>query len=443
MELLTNIFAEFWNVLTEMSPYLLFGFLVAGLLSVLISPSAVERHLGGRGIWPVVKAAAFGVPLPLCSCGVIPVSASLRQHGASRGATTAFLISTPQTGVDSILVTYSLLGPVFAVFRPVAAFISGIAGGVLVALTDRHENEKAIGVGPEQAAGTGEQTADAQSSPRGLFAKFRGAMQYGFVTLPGDIGRSLVVGLAVAAMISAAIPKDYFAGSIGPAIGPVGTIVLMMLIGIPVYVCATASVPIALAMIHMGISPGAAFAFLVTGPATNAATIATVWKVMGRRATGLYLLTMSVSALGGGLLLDQFVTVADVQHHAHEMHWMLPWQASAALAAVMLAVLAYALAAPYLKRPGGSRTCRDCEDAMKRTGEITLQISGMTCSHCAASVQRALLGCPGVRQAEVNATQGVARVRGEGLDANRMRQVVEALGFSVTGVSDATESNAR
>src|SRR5512136_424986 len=117
-----------------MAPYLLFGFLMAGILSVAISPETVERHFGGRGIRPVIKAAVFGVPLPLCSCGVIPVSASLRKHGASRGATTAFLISTPQTGVDSILVTYSLLGGVVAVFRPLAALISGIIGGALVVI---------------------------------------------------------------------------------------------------------------------------------------------------------------------------------------------------------------------------------------------------------------------------------------------------------------------
>ena len=121
-----------WVTLCEMAPYLLFGFLVAGLLSVLISPEIVERHLGGRGMWPVIKASLLGVPLPLCSCGVIPVAASLRRHGASRGATTAFLLSTPQTGVDSIVVTYSLMGGLFALVRPLAAFITGLAGGWLV-----------------------------------------------------------------------------------------------------------------------------------------------------------------------------------------------------------------------------------------------------------------------------------------------------------------------
>jgi uncharacterized membrane protein YraQ (UPF0718 family) len=127
---------EFWEVLGEMAPYLLFGFLVAGILSVYISQKFVERHLGGRGFWAVLKASLFGIPLPLCSCGVIPVAASLRKQGAGKGAVTSFLISTPQTGVDSILVTLSLLGPVYAIFRPVASFIKGVIGGMAVSIFD-------------------------------------------------------------------------------------------------------------------------------------------------------------------------------------------------------------------------------------------------------------------------------------------------------------------
>jgi hypothetical protein len=145
MEFIAEAGIEFWETLEEMAPYLLFGFLMAGILSVLISPETVERHLGRRGLWSVFKAAVFGVPLPLCSCGVIPVAASLRRHGASRGATTSFLISTPQTGVDSILVTYSILGPVFAVLRPAVALVSGIFGGGVVDLTEaRVEDEESL-----------------------------------------------------------------------------------------------------------------------------------------------------------------------------------------------------------------------------------------------------------------------------------------------------------
>ncbi|HOF19308.1 MAG TPA: permease, partial [Phycisphaerae bacterium] len=287
LEKLAEIAWEFWAVLSEMAPYLLFGFFVAGLLSVLISAQRVERHLGGKGFWPVLKAAAFGVPLPLCSCGVIPVSASLRRHGASKGATASFLISTPQTGVDSILVTYSLLGGVFALFRPIAALVSGVIGGMLVSLFDRGPEAREI-----------DDIARAQS-PATVTGnnRFVEAMKYGFVTLPADIGRALLVGLIVAAAISAAVPENYFADVLPPGIGQ---ILILMLAGIPVYVCATASVPIAFALIGTGVSPGAAFAFLMTGPATNAATIATIWKVMGRRTALLYLLTMAGAALAGG-----------------------------------------------------------------------------------------------------------------------------------------------
>ena len=138
---LTDIAVSFWLVLSEMSPYLLFGFLMAGVLSVCISPQWIERNLGGNGFSPIVKASAFGVPLPLCSCSVIPVSASLRRHGASKGATTAFLISTPQTGVDSIFATLSLLGWAYAIYRPIAALVTGVFGGMVVSLTGREESE--------------------------------------------------------------------------------------------------------------------------------------------------------------------------------------------------------------------------------------------------------------------------------------------------------------
>ena len=420
MEKLPRVPGDFWSVLGEMSPYLLFGFFVAGLLSILISQKAVERHLGGKGIWPVIKAAAFGVPLPLCSCGVIPVAASLRQHGASRGATTAFLISTPQTGVDSILVTFSLLGGVFAIFRPIAALISGILGGTLVAVTD---------VQGEQERGAKPQAGNQGETRPSILIRMREAWVYGFVTLPRDIGKALLLGLVVAALISATVQPGALAEALGGTLGSFGMILLMMLVGIPIYVCATASVPIAAALIHMGVSPGAAFAFLVTGPATNAATISTVWKVMGRRTAVLYLATMAASAIAGGLLLDRFVKGSDIMH-VHEMGWMMPEIVKTVAAAAMLAVLGYALVGPYLRRPAKAAESQEEQD-MKEPCQLTFQVTGMTCSHCAGSVRRAILECPGVRSAEVDLQRGLASVRGETLDFARMRQAIEGIGYGV------------
>jgi len=284
-----------------MAPYLLLGFLIAGLLSVTISPEWVERHLGGIGIGSVLKATLFGVPLPLCSCGVIPVSASLRHHGASRGATTSFLLSTPQTGVDSILVTYSLLGPVFAIFRPVAALISGLIGGFLVHLFDEsHEADDSEG---GQTSFTCTEACCVDRHTRSVYTRF---LSYGFVTMPRDIGSALLLGILIAGAMAALIPQGYLGAYIG---GGLLSILLMMAAGVPVYVCATASVPIVAGFMHMGASAGAALAFLIAGPATNAATFTTIWKILGRRTAIIYLITVAASAIVFGLLLDQVVDV--------------------------------------------------------------------------------------------------------------------------------------
>jgi len=325
------IITNFWATIVEMSPYLLFGFFVAGALSVLVSQRLVERHLGGRGLWPLLKASLFGVPLPLCSCGVIPVSMSLHKHGASKGSTIAFLLSTPQTGVDSIFVTFSLLGPVFAIFRPVAAFVTGIVGGALVNFFTRGKKSE-----DEPAEKCTDDCCNVEKKTNRIVK----GLKYGFVTLPRDIGRPMLVGLAIAAAITAIKPNDLFAAEL------LGTgifaMVVMMLFGIPIYVCATASVPVAAALIMKGLTPGAALVFLVTGPATNAAAFTTIWKVLGARTAIIYLLTVAVSALSAGLLLDAMFPGlgASVRTHLHQMEPSIFGHISAV---VLLAVLGFAI----------------------------------------------------------------------------------------------------
>ena len=331
MDFMQSVLREGWATLEQMAPYLLFGFAVAGALSVMLPAETVERHLGGRGLGPVVRASLFGIPLPLCSCGVIPVATSLRKHGASRGATVSFLLSTPQTGVDSILATYSLLGPVFAIFRPVAAFITGVLGGWL---TERFETagEKAA-----EAARTAEACEDDCCAHKQSHPLLRG-LRFGFYTLPRDIGQAMLIGILIAGLIAALVPDDFFAGALGT--GFLGMLV-MMLLGIPTYVCATASIPIAAALMAKGVSPGAALVFLVTGPATNAAAIATIWKMMGRRTAFVYLATIAFSALLCGFLLDFLFTAAKIPaghlHHAMATPWL-----GTASAILLLAILAFA-----------------------------------------------------------------------------------------------------
>jgi uncharacterized membrane protein YraQ (UPF0718 family) len=253
------------------------------------------------------------------------VAASLRKNGASKGATGAFLLSTPQTGVDSILVTWALLGPVFDVVRPLVAFLTGIVGGGLI---DRFSVDQ--GLSQDLA-----NQDDSQSVPSGWGARIVKGMKHGFVTLPGDMGKDLLVGILLAGLIAALVPDGFFAEQLGQGWLPM---LIMMVAGIPLYVCATASVPIAAALLMKGVSPGAVFVFLVTGPATNMATLALIRGMLGNRSALFYLLSVMVSALGGGWLLNlifsgsRSVQVSDMN--------MLPGWLKVASALVLLSLIA-------------------------------------------------------------------------------------------------------
>ncbi len=439
-DLLMNVVRETWLVLGQMSPYLLFGFLTAGALSVFFTPERVERHLGARGLGSVLKAAALGVPLPLCSCGVIPVSASIRRHGASRGATVSFLLSTPQTGVDSIAATYALLGPVFAVFRPIAAFLTGLIGGAWVEWTDEASasaNEEAgVSAGRHAAHGAGCQ--DACCANKSTQGPARRALTYAFLVLPRDIGGSLLFGAVLAGLISALIPANRLHEYLGDG---VGSIFIAMAIGIPIYVCATGSVPIAAGLIHAGVSPGAALAFLISGPATNAATIATTWKTLGRRATLIYMATIAASAVGCGLALNAvfatlggWFSVASIPAacHMESADWSVH-----AWAVLLLAVVAVSYAAGRSPKEVVRDELEEIENAESEVAsgspaseKIELKIDGMTCSHCVESVRRALAESIGVESVEVDLRGGSAVVRGRSIRGGELIAVVESLGFS-------------
>jgi len=466
----------FWGTIKEMSPFLLFGFLVAGILAVFFESEFIERHLGGRGIRQVFNAALFGVPLPLCSCGVIPVAASLKKHGAGSGATASFLISTPQTGIDSIMVTLSLLGPVFAVFRPIVAFVSGILGGVLVNLLGdeppeeeidegalckndcfvdgtfggedtrsqtSHDHEAAASV---EAGGTtmitdslmmeGENddlggnafaavpvTDSFSTKSSRTMKRVRFALKYGFFTLPKDINKTLIVGIVVAAGISALVPDDYFSGVLGTGLL---SMLVMMAVGIPIYVCATASVPIAAALMMKGISPGAALVFLMTGPATNAATISTIWKIMGKRSAVIYLATVAVSALAAGAVLNEILGTGYTTGLSTKM-WMIPGWLGTASAIALVAVLAGTFSKPT--KVGSV----EMKEGLKK---LVIRINGMTCEHCAMSIRRALLETKGIESAEVDAKEARAIVTGGDFDFEAIKFSIESLGYGVEGIEE-------
>ncbi len=403
MDAATEFIAQFWSTIGEMAPYLLFGFMIAGILHVLISPRFVETQLGGPGFWPVFKASLFGVPLPLCSCGVIPVAASLRRHGASKGATASFLLSTPQTGVDSIFVTYSLLGPVFAVVRPIAALVSGLLGGSIVGLGE--------GNAPGSDGPSPKQKGDDSYPP--LKRDFAEVMRYAFIVLPRDIAKPLLIGLVLASAISVWVPENFVEQTIGAG---VGAMFFMMLLGIPLYVCATASVPIAAALLAKDAAPGAVLVFLMTGPATNAAAVAVVWKTMGRRTALIYFITVVVTALGFGMLLDHLpFGIRVLAGDAAQL--MIPDVIKIACAVGLFAILAYAIFKP--KRA----------EKLKMDEGIVIKIAGMNCSHCVNRVQKVLEECDGVKCASVDLDGGRAIIAGRDYKLDGLTDAVNQLGY--------------
>jgi uncharacterized membrane protein YraQ (UPF0718 family)/copper chaperone CopZ len=435
MDLLQSIVVSSWAMLVEMAPYLLLGFSVAGLLSVMISPRWVERHLGDRGLGQVFKASLFGVPLPLCSCGVIPVGASLRRSGAGKGATTAFVLSTPQTGVDSIAVTYALLGPFLAVVRPVAALLTGFFGGSLVYAFDRNggsENEiEAAGASCSGEADCCE--PDEFPEKKNLFD----GLHYGLVTLPRDIGRALIVGILLSGVISALVEPRALESALGGGVWPM---LMAMAVGIPLYVCATASTPIALSLIHAGISPGAALVFLITGPATNGATLTTLWRVLGRRSTVIFLVTVAVGALATGLAVDTIVAseivgptalvpeLAAVEGHEHHHEGGVVGLWFGRVCAIALILL---LANALWPRPQSMPKGETEMDVQGEEERLELSVTGMRCNGCVDSVTRALNDCEGVSDATVDLAGGRALVRGVGFDRSTIAAAVRSLGFEV------------
>lgn len=307
MSLILASLAQAWQLLVESAAYMLFGLLISGLLRMFLHPATVARHLQQGRFKPVFKAALLGVPIPLCSCGVLPAAVTLKKQGANPGAVTAFMISTPESGVDSMAVTYALIDPLMTIARPVAAFLSAVVAGVAQNLFSRPVSPATRPIPslscPVDGCCDGIDCPPRQHAKHhSLLQKLAAGIRYAIDDLWQDMAGWYLLGLLVAGVISALVPVDVLDRYLG---GGLLTMLIMLAVGIPLYICASASTPIAAALILKGVSPGAALVFLLAGPATNITSLTVLFGILGRKATAIYLLAIASMAVISGLAVDR------------------------------------------------------------------------------------------------------------------------------------------
>lgn len=431
---LASIGVEIGRFWMDMAVYLLLGFSIAGILSRLLKTETITRHLGANSIASSFKASLLGVPLPLCSCGVIPVGLSLFRRGASRSASVSFLISTPQTGVDSILVTWAMLGPFFAVVRPVVAFLNGLFGGLGVALTV--PEAKTPGQVESNANCTDGSCAPSETPGPALSEGFwpwlgfqvTAAFRYGLLEFPREIAKWLVIGVVAAGLLSWALPPDseFFSRYLGRGLLPMA---VMALAGVPFYICATASVPFVAVLLTAGLSPGAALVFLMTGPATNLASLVVLVRTLGKGAVLVYLASIVLFSFLCGFVVDHFFFewAASGHQEAASHHGGFAWWHWAG-AVLMLPVIGQALWLNYQE----SRERKKGDGTMENEVAWTYHVEGMTCANCARHVKTALEALDGVDGAVVNHETGEVKIQGsEKPDPEALRQAVDQAGYSL------------
>jgi uncharacterized membrane protein YraQ (UPF0718 family) len=361
LTILMQALAETYHIAVESAPYILFGFIMAGLLSVFFPQDRIQGWLGQKSIWSVLKASIIGVPLPLCSCGVIPAAVALRRKGASRGATASFLISTPETGAESILLTYGLMGPFMTIIRPIAAFITAATAGVLVNSVD-DSKERPVAETPSCCCGSKNQPAPRQT----FLSKLWGSIVYVFNDLLGDIGKWLVIGIVISGVIMAVIPEQFFTDVLG---SNWLTMAVMLVIGLPLYICASASTPVAAALMLKGVSPGAALVLLMVGPATNVSTIAIVAKEMGKRAAAFYLGSIVVCSLVIAIVVDWLVAgyAISIPISLSTHHHMLPLWIGIPSAVILFGLIGYHMVKRALPKKQPAKSCCSSEGVQIQT----------------------------------------------------------------------------
>ena len=316
METLILYFTNFFELLNAMAIYILIGIIFAGVLKQIIPEDFVSKHLGDGNFSSVLKASLLGIPMPLCSCSVIPFANSLKKEGASKGAVQSFLISTPITGADSIIATYAFFGWIFTIYRVVSSFIIAIVAGILQNIVDnKFEKNKEEDKNESHCCCTSScssQNEDTETVKKTFSIKE--VFDYAFNTIFKDFAKPLLFGLLLGAVFTTFLPKEYASVVFENQFLSYG---LILLISVPLYVCATASLPIAAALMMSGLSGGAAFIFLSAGPATNSVTMSVIYKSLGKSALVIYLGTITFLSLLFGYLFDTYFPTLDILHFAN------------------------------------------------------------------------------------------------------------------------------
>ncbi len=419
MNYILNFISDFFNILNEMSPYLLLGFLFAGILHVAFPRDKINKYMGKKNLRSVIAATLLGIPLPLCSCGVIPTGISFYKSGASKGASISFLISTPQTGIDSILVSYSLLGLPFAIIRIFIALITGVVGGVFTNSIIKNEADSSVQNSIINESETGNKKN-----------KFIEMLRYAFVEFLQDISKWLIIGLLLASVISVLIPNDFFINFVG---NDFLSMLIVLIAAIPLYVCATGSVPIAAMLMIKGLSPGAALVFLMAGPATNAATITVINNVMGKKTLYAYLFSIISGALIFGTLINTFLPsewfmIQGLNNEAivHN-HEILPQWFKIASSIVLLGLIINAYIVKYYSIKKSKKVLLN--QKLNSMNTKTVIVKGMTCNHCKMNVEKNLNLLDGIKNVNVDLLNQKVIIEGDNIDINVIKQKVESIGY--------------
>ena len=402
---------EVSNLFVEIAPYLILGFIVSGLLYMFTSKEMITKNVGTPGFMSVLKASILGVPMPLCSCGVIPVSTSMYKRGATKGATLSFLISTPQTGLDSILLTLNQMGPQFAIIRPIVALITGVIGGMFGDLISDNDYKSTANVKHKH-------------EPKSLLD----GLKYSFITLPQDVIKPLIKGIIISGFISILLPNDFFASY---NLTGITAMIIIAIASVPIYVCATTSVPIAMMLISKGLEPGAAFVFLMAGPATNAATISVIINSLGKKIVYVYISVIFISSIIFGLLINAFLDPnslpMNMHHgHSHNIIWNIFSQLSVS---GMIIITGYTLFSQF---KGQSKN--DISN-LNQSVDLSIIIKGMTCNHCKETATEAINSCHGVEDVSIDLESGQALISGKNLDEKEIITSINSVGFSISNLS--------